>query len=195
MLCETEFSRGTMTVDRKEASALLSDVAGIEDRVRQMLVYSRVSTYLFLWGGLWLLGFTANYFFREQSNLIWLVIQPIGFLATVAMVARRVSRSGAGSFFVAARAGLSVLAIVLFGTLWIHMTNMGWREQVTFWPTFLSLLLFLFGLWAGRAISLGAIGLFALSLIGYYVAGPYLHLWMAVVFGGALIAGGFWLRR
>lgn len=195
MLCETEFSRGTMTVDRKEASALLSDVAGIEERVRQLLVYSRIGDYLFLWGTIWLVGFTANFFFREHSGLIWLVLQPLGLVATVGLVARRVARSGDRSFPVAARAGLSVAAIVGFGTLWEWLLDMGWREQITFWPTLLSLLLFLFGLWVGRAISIGAVVLFALSLTGYYVAGPYLHLWMAVMFGGAVIAGGFWLRR
>jgi hypothetical protein len=185
-----------MTVDREEASALLADVKGTEDRVHQLLIYSRISHYLFLWGAIWLVGFTATYFYREQSNVIWLVLQPVGFLATVALVARRVARSsGEKSFAIAARAGVSVLSIVLFGTLWVHLTDMAWREQVTFWPTLLSFLLFLFGLWVGRAIALGAIVLFAVSFLGYYVAGDYLHLWMAVVVGGALIAGGFWLRR
>ena len=41
-----------MTVDRDEASALLGDVEGIENRIRQLLLYARISDYLFLWGAI-----------------------------------------------------------------------------------------------------------------------------------------------
>ncbi len=90
---------------------------------------------------------------------------------------------------------LSVVAIIAFGTLWVTLTHMGWREQVTFWPTLLSFILFLVSLWIGRAFAIVGRALFAATLTGYFVAGDYLHLWMAGATGGAMIAGGFWLRR
>jgi hypothetical protein len=171
----------------------LSDVEGIESRVRQLLTYASVSDYLFLWGTIWFFGFTANFFFRPFSGPLWLGLQIAGLLGTVLIVRSLVVQTQ--NWFVVARAALSVLAIVGFGTFWSSLLDMGWREQVTFWPTFLSFLLFLFGLWVGRAMSFYALLLFALSLAGYYFAGEYLHLWMAIVVGGGMIAGGVWLRR
>ena len=60
MLWRTEFSVGaSMTADRDEASALLKDVEGIESRIRQLLIYSHISHYLFLWGAIFGFGFTC----------------------------------------------------------------------------------------------------------------------------------------
>jgi hypothetical protein len=183
-----------MTVDRDEANALLNDVAGIEDRVRELLIYSRVSDYLFLWGVIWLGGFTANYFLRD-STMLWLGLQVAGLIGTVAIVSSHMRSRAEINYFVIARAALSVVAIVAFGTFWSSLLDMGWREQITFWPTLLAFLLFMFGLWVGRSLAIAAVVLFALALTGYFVAGTYLHLWMAAVVGGGMIAGGFWLRR
>lgn len=184
-----------MTIDRDEASALLDGVSGIEGRVRQLLIYARISDFLFLWGAIWAVGFTANYFLRSYSDLMWDVIETAGLLATVAIVAFHRRRAGSPGTLMLWRAAISVAAIVAFGSFWIHLVGMGWREQVTFWPTLLSFILFLVGLWLGRALALAAALIFAVSLAGYFLAGPYLHLWMAAATGGAMIAGGVWLRR
>ena len=185
-----------MTVERDEASALLDDVEGIEDRIRQLLIYARISDYLFLWGAIWACGFTVNYFWREQAQGLWYILQAVGFAGTIAIVAwHRRAAPGRGGLYIFARAALSVAAVVGFGTFWSVLLEMGWREQATFWPTLLSFILFLIGLWIGRAVALAALAIFAISLAGYYFAGPYLHLWMAAATGGSMIAGGVWLRR
>ena len=119
----------------------------------------------------------------------------MGLAGTLAIAALHRRRSESTGIFVSLRAALSVVTVIGFGTLWLVLAHMGWREQVTFWPTLLSFLLFQLGLWLGRAIALAALAIFAISLLGYFVAGPYLLLWMAVATGGATIAGGFWLRR
>ncbi len=185
-----------MTVDREEASALLHDVEGIESRIRQALIYGRISDYLFLWGAIFVFGFTASYFWHDEAQHLWYGLQAIGLLGTVAVVAwhRHTAQSSSG-WLVFARAALSVLAVVGFGTFWTMTLDMGWREEVTFWPTLLSFILFLIGLWIGRSLALAALAIFALALTGYFVAGPYLLLWMAAATGGSMIAGGVWLRR
>ena len=184
-----------MTVDRDEASAFLKDVEGIESRIRQLLIYSHIGDYLFLWGAIFALGFTCSFFLREQVQTLWYALEGLGLIGTVAIVAwhrRNATTSGVPMF---AHTAISVLAVVGFGSFWIELLHMGWREQVTFWPTLLSFVLFLVGQWIGRAVALWALAIFAISLIGYFFAGPYLHLWMAVATGGSMIAGGFWLRR
>ncbi len=184
-----------MTVDRDEASALLEGVEGIEARVRQLLIYAHVSDFLFLWGAIWTLGYTGSYFLRSQFNPLWDLLEVVGLIGTVAIVALHRRQSGVKSTAMMWRAALMFVAIVGFGTLWIQLAHMEWRLEVTFWPTFLSFILFIFSLWIGRSMSLAALAIFAISLTGYFVAGPYLHLWMAVAGGGSMLAGAFWLRR
>ena len=184
-----------MSVERDEASALLDDVKGTEGRVRRFLLYASISHYLFLWGAILAVGFTSNYFLRAYADRLWWVLEVAGLIGTVVIGTLHHRRSEGGSRVIALRAGGCVVAVVAFGTLWIWLTHMGWREQVTFWPTLLSFILFLVGMWIGRALALAALAIFAISLAGYYFAGPYLLLWMAAATGGSMIAGGFWLRR
>lgn len=184
-----------MTVDREEASELLKDVEGMESRVRQILIYAHISDFFFLWGVIFAAGFTANYFLRQWADQTWWGLQAVGLAATVAIAFVHHRRAGEARPAIPFRAAASMIAIVGFGTLWISLLHMGWREQVTFWPTLLSFILFLIGLWLGRTLALAALTIFAISLAGYFFAGPYLHLWMAVAMGGSLFAAGLWLRR
>jgi len=184
-----------MTVDREEASALLKDVEGMENRVRQLLIYAHISDFFFLWGAIFAAGYTAKHFLRERSDIMWWGLEAAGLVATVVIAFfhhRRAKEPGAA---IPWRAALSTVAVIGFGTLWTHLAHAGWREQVTFWPTFLSFLVFLVGLWLGRTLALAAAAIFTIALAGYFFAGPYLHLWMAVAVGGALFAAGLWLRR
>src|ERR1700709_403574 len=140
----TEFSvEASMTIERGEAKALLDDVDGIESRVRQLLIYSRVSDYLFLWGLIWALGFTGSYFLRDQADKLWYGLEIAGLIGTVTIVSFHRKRAESSGVLVYLRTALSVVAIVAFGTLWIALTHMGWREQATFWPTLLTLFLLL----------------------------------------------------
>lgn len=184
-----------MTVDREEASAMLHDVEDVESRIRQALIYANTGRYLFLWGTIFLVGFTCNYFFRPWSDDLWWALEFVGLCVTVAFAAAHRRRAQIAGTAILWRPAISIAAVVGFGSLWVRLLDMGWREQVTFWPTMLSFILFLVGLWVGRTLALAALAIFAVALTGYFVAGPYLHLWMAVAMGGATIAGGFWLRR
>ncbi|MEJ1969321.1 MAG: hypothetical protein WDN03_11920 [Rhizomicrobium sp.] len=184
-----------MGTERDEASALLADVEGIEGRVRRILIYASISDFLFLWGVIWAGGFAGNYFLRPWADAMWWGLEAAGLIGTVVIAFLHHRDAERRSSFVHVRAGITVAAILGFGSLWVALTHMGWREQVTFWPTLLSFLLFLVSLWIGRALALAALGIFAVSVAGYYVAGPYLNLWMAFATGGSMIAGGFWLRR
>jgi membrane-associated HD superfamily phosphohydrolase len=184
-----------MTIDREEASALLHDVEGMEARVRQILIYAHISEFFFLWGAIFAGGFTATYFLREKADAMWWGLEALGLAATVGIAFVHHRRADAPRRAIPWRVALTTVTVIGFGTLWVNILHMGWREQVTFWPTFLSFLVFLVGLWLGRTLALSALAIFAISLAGYFVAGPYLHLWMAAALGGSLFAAGLWLRR
>ena len=161
-----------MTVDREEATALLKDVEGMESRVRQFLIYAHISDFFFLWAVIFAGGFTANYFLREWSGQLWWGLEGLGLIATATIAFFHHRRAEEPRRSIPWRAAASMVAVVGFGTLWISLTHMGWREQVTFWPTFLSFLVFLVGLWLGRTLVLAAAAM-----------------------GGSLFAAGLWLRR
>jgi hypothetical protein len=51
------------------------------------------------------------------------------------------------------------------------------------------------GLWLGRFFMLCGLSVTALSVLGFFWAGDWFDLWMAVANGGGLIACGLALRR
>ena len=69
------------------------------------------------------------------------------------------------------------------------------RQQDTFSSMFWTFLYMAIGAWTGWRLF--AIGLAAtlLILLGYYGVHSHYFLYMGCVSGGALIAGGLWLRR
>jgi hypothetical protein len=64
-----------------------------------------------------------------------------------------------------------------------------------FWPIYFMMVYTIVGLWFGYAFVAIGVGITALTLIGYFFAGDWFNLWMAVVDGGGLILGGLWMRR
>ena len=64
-----------------------------------------------------------------------------------------------------------------------------------FWPIYFMMVYTIAGLWFGYAFVAIGVGITALPLIGYFFAGDWFNLWMAVVDGGGLMLGGLWMRR
>ncbi len=185
-----------MTVDPNEATALLKGVEGVEKRTREFLVYARAGDYMILWGVLWAVGYAAENWAGHHAGDIWLTLDAIGIAGTCFIIWRTTRRIEPGRRrFVFVRPLISVLVMMGFGTLWIRLADFGFREQAAFWPTLCGALLFCFGLWAGRTLCVAAAAIIALTMGGYFYAGSWFDLWLAVTCGGALILGGLWLRR
>ncbi|HXC55628.1 MAG TPA: hypothetical protein VNU97_10045 [Rhizomicrobium sp.] len=185
-----------MTIDPGEAGALLKSVAGAEKRTREFLVYARAGDYMILWGVLWAIGYSCETWAWQYSHTLWLTLDAIG-LAGTSLITWRASRALRPdvSHFLFLRPLLAACVLFGFGTLWIWLARFGVREQAAFWPTFCGVLLFVFGLWAGRTLCIAAALIVALTLAGYFGVGVWFDLWLAVTCGGALILGGIWLRR
>jgi hypothetical protein len=186
-----------MVVDRKEAGALLSDIAGTERRVREFLVYSNASAHLILWGVLWALAYTSSHLLATSHpdwiGPMWLGAVAVGALVTVVLVRR--GQAGEAPRRVDLRPAIAPFAFFVFGGVWIALGHLGWREQAAFYPTLFGTLLFVMGLWTGRWLALFGAALFVLTLAGYFLSGSWFEIWMAVVGGGLLIGTGLWLRR
>jgi hypothetical protein len=184
-----------MTVDPNEAGALLKGIDGAEKRTREFLVYARAGDYMILWGVLWVAGYGLSDFVWPYTHAVWLALDAVGIVGT-ALITWRASRGKPqASRYLFVRPLAAIFVMIGFGALWIWLAKFGVRQESAFWPTLCGALLFCFGLWAGRTLSIGAAIIAALTLAGYFWAGPWFDLWLAATCGGALILGGLWLRR
>jgi hypothetical protein len=183
-----------MTISPHDAAAALSDVDAIVQRVRQSRIYRVAAQMLMLWGPLTAIGYVVSWAWPSYAGYAWVAIDVIGIAGSFAISARGRARGGTGSFD--ARGFAALLLFFGFGLLWsigiVHFTP---RQLGAFWPIYFMLVYTIVGLWFGIAFVAIGLGITALTLVGYFYAGPWFELWMAVVNGGGLLLGGFWMRR
>jgi hypothetical protein len=181
-------------IDSKEAIAALDDVEAITRRVRQSQIYRLSSLLMILWGVLTAVGNVLTYLWPIYARITWLGVYVLGVAASVVLGGMERKRSGTNTF------DLRVLAAYLlffaFGFLWtVGLVHLPPHLLGVFWPTYFMLAYAIVGLWFGAAYVAIGLGIAALTLIGYFFAGHWFDLWMAVVNGGGLVFGGLWMRR
>lgn len=181
-----------MPLSPAEAQDALRDISRAERTSAAAYGYRHASPHLFLWGLIWVIGYGASYV-RPQWAEIWPVLALIG---------------AAGSFWIggktkpAARPGFdwryAATALAIFGFIGALFAVMPPRDPMqlaAFFPILVALFYALMGIWTrGVRMLVAGIVIAALTLGGYFFLPQYFMLWMAVVGGGALILGGFWLR-
>jgi hypothetical protein len=182
-----------MTIDRKEATQALSEIDAIVQRVRQSRIYDVASRMAILWGGLTFAGYLATYLSPRSAGYSWIAVYVVGIAGSVAISPFQRARSGSRSFDI--RIFTAFLLFMAFGIFVSWLGHFTPRQQGTFWPIYYMLFYSIAGLWAGWAFVAIGLGITALTLIGYFFSGPWFDLWMAVVNGGGLVLGGFWMRR
>jgi hypothetical protein len=180
-----------MRIDAKSAEASLADIDVIVARLKQSSFYRGASTLLMIWGALIAIGYVANWFFPRNAGVIWIVINGMGLIATVA-AGWRYRRTGTEFDW------RIVIAIVLFFALGLAccwMGHFGPRELNAFWPILFMFGYALAGLWLGRVFTLLGVVIAALTFVGYLSIERWFELYLAVVDGGGLILAGLWMRR
>ena len=183
-----------MTTDDSGAAASLEDIARIERRTREALVYGRGGAILILWGVLTAAGYLLEYFNPADAGRQWLAINSVGFAATVLLLwhPSRLSDGRLRNW----RLPAALLVLILYGLIWSHLLgSVDGRRLGAFWPTLFMFGYVVAGLWIGRFFTLCGLAVTALTLAAYRWAGPWFSLWMAAVEGVALVVGGLWLRR
>ena len=182
-------------IDPRDAAQALSDIDRIVERVRRSRTYEIASLMLILSGVLVLAGNLANFAWPRCGGYIWIAVNVLGALGSLAVSVFRFPGAGGPGFDV--RMAIAFLLFYAFGLLCSTVFgHFGPRQLAAFWPIYFMLLYTLAGLWFGRAFVAIGLGITALTLIGYFfVAGAAFLLWMAAVNGGGLILGGLWMRR
>jgi hypothetical protein len=182
------------SIDAKQAASALSDIDAIVHRVRQSRTYHIASLMLILWGALVFAGNIASVLLPRYAAYVWIAVNAAGIAGSFTLGAFVSRRSGQPSFDL--RMAAAFLLFFAFGILWsVGLGHFTPRQLGVFWPTYFMMVYTIVGLWVGPAfVAIGA-GITALTLIGYFFAGDWFDLWMALVNGGGLILGGLWMRR
>jgi hypothetical protein len=190
-----------MSIDKTEAALALAAIDTAGARSVQLQRYRRFAPYLILWGVIWLLANGVSDLAPAQSNTVWLALTLLGAAASFWL--------GRHQHAAAAEAGIPrtrldqgwrwmlcfLVVIAFLVTAMAVLPPMDGRQQDSFISMFWTFLYMAIGAWTGWRLF--AVGLIAtlLILLGYYGVHSHYFLYMGCVSGGALMAGGLWLRR
>lgn len=70
-----------MPYSEQDAIAALNSVEMVQRRTSILRGYERGAPYFFLWGIIWIIGYTGSEFYRQRAGIIWLLLNLIGILA------------------------------------------------------------------------------------------------------------------
>lgn len=184
-----------MRVDQTSARSALDDIAEVEARTAQAAVYGASSASAILWGVVVAMAYLANQFWPAIGGPTWLCAWAFGFAGT-AFISWKSRRRSRDEHWKAMRLVWAQMVLILFGFLFLWLLPPSSPRQVAaFFPLIFMMGFVIAGLWMGRFFILCGILVSALTVIGYLYSGPWLPLWMAFANGGALIAGGLYLRK
>ena len=182
-----------MTIDSQQASEALSEINEIARRVRQSTIYNLTSQMLIMWGALVFAANIATFLWPRSAGYVWFAVDALGIAGSFAISAYAYPRTKIRTFDM--RMLAAFLLFLAFGIFCCWLGRFTPRQIGTFWPIYFMLFYTIAGLWVGTAYVVIGLGITALTLIGYFFIGAWFEPWMAVVNGGGLVLGGFWMRR
>ena len=187
-----------MAIPTHEAAEALRDIERAQRHSAVAYSYARFSPHLFLWGAIWIIGYSINYF-RPGASLIWAALVPLGLIGSFWLGARCAgsdARSGLDAASGWRFAGTAIAIFFFIAALFAILPPKSSEQLGAVIPILIALFYALIGTWThGTRIVVLGFALGALTVAGFFWLPQYFLLWMAAVGSGALILGGFWLRR
>ena len=177
-----------ITVD--QAKDVLKSVSDVERTSIRAHRYRTGSMHLIVWGAVWALGYGLSYI-EPRWSYVWPVLVAIGFGVSL-LVGRRSGERAGYDWRPGATAAAAALFVVAVFTVLPPSADLQVGAII---PLLVALFYAVLGIWmrAVRFVTVG-IAVALLTLCGYFYLREFFPLWMAIVGGGALVVGGFWLR-
>ncbi len=186
-----------MNITPSEAEEALSAVQNMMEKTRRAISASGAYKFLILWGVIWMLGFTGSQFLpAEAARYAWIILDITGAVIS-AFIGVRMNRGVRMS-----AAPTTGKRIAFF---WLLLFVYCYAAVAIVWPVdakLLAMLIIIFSTigWVAMGLLLSfasewwGLGLFGLSLVGYFFLPGYFFLWMAILGGGGMIALGIYIR-
>jgi hypothetical protein len=190
-----------MSINKNEAVLALASIDAAGARSTQLQRYRRFAPFLILWGFIWLLANTISDLAPAHSGAVWLVLTLLGTTASFWLGWRQHPQIREGNLPRTRldqgwRWMLCFLVVIAFQIAAIAvLPPADGRQQDTFFSMFWTFLYMAIGTWTGWRLFTIGLAATLLILLGYYGVQSHYFLYMGCVSGGALIAGGLWLRR
>ncbi|MFQ5615402.1 MAG: hypothetical protein ACE5GO_02950 [Anaerolineales bacterium] len=184
-----------MNITPDEAQQSLSAIQQVTTQTRRAVAHGGGPYFMFIWGGVWFLGFLTSHFLASAALLggIWTTLSGLGMVATF-LTGARLGRRVHGPL--GARIGLFWLALTGYGVLWVWLTRPTSGEQMSMMIVTIAMFGYVvMGLWLGGIFAWVGLGTTALALLGYFLFPTYFNLWMAFLGGGALVGSGVYILR
>lgn len=179
-------------ISRNEATETLAEIVRAEDQSRRAYGYLAASPHLILWGLIWVFGYGAMAL-NPGAGRFWPYLAGAGLLLSLWIGTRsKLCRTAYTDW----RYATTMLVAVLFAiTLLLVLAPRSDAQVSALFPLLTGLAYALIGIW-GRSARMWVLGVLisALTLTGYFLVPQHFMLWLAVVGGGGLLLGGFWLR-
>jgi hypothetical protein len=190
-----------MNIGKDEAALALAAIDAAGARSAQLQRYRRFAPFLILWGVIWLLANSASDLAPAYAGVVWLTLTLLGATASFWLGWRQhpvtpESKTPGTRLDQGWRWLLCFLVIIAFQVAAIAvLPPADGRQQDTFFSMFWTFLYMAVGAWTGWRLFTVGLAATLLILLGYYDVHSHYFLYMGCVSGGALIAGGLWLRR
>lgn len=188
-----------MSISSEQAAQALREVEQTRALSSTLYGYQKASPHCFLWGCIWLVGFSLTDFFPNHINLVWIPLDILGIACATYLVTRspqaRDERSPSKLNQTWRWLGSIFTIMAFFIAVQLVMQPTAERQVVSLIMLIVSMFYVLRGVWGSPRMGWTGIALAALTAFGFYEVHVHYDLWMAVVGGGSLILTGFWLRR
>jgi hypothetical protein len=193
-----------MNVTRDEAARALEEIGQAGTRMIRLNAYADLAPSFMLWGLIWFVANLVTEFRPGLANLAWMIGSlvigaPLTLYFTVRYARRngaRIRQAGGDPKRLGNRmALLGAVAWGFFASIIAVTAPLTARQVDAFISLFFAFAYAIGGVWGGwRLMTIGLVAAAGI-LFGYFALTQHFYLWMAVVGGGALFAGGLWLRK
>ncbi len=184
------------TIRSEEAQEALRLVHETQRQMRRLVAAGGAAYYLWLWGVIWVLGFSAEYFLGAGSTVgwIWAGLDTVGAVLSLMIGWHfgRKLRSSRGTSL-----GLVWLAWLVYGGLIIYFAQPQDANHLTLLIALLVMLAYVVSgvLYRSAFFVVLGVALTVLTIVGFVLFSGAFSLWMAVVGGGELILAGVYVWR
>ncbi len=178
----------------EEARQALDLIESTSRQMRRLAAYGGMPYFLIVWGIVWVVGFSANYFVADPSTrgTIWMALDALGLLGT-AYVVWHIHKRGV-HWPMGPTVGWFWFAWMVYGALFVYFAQARGTQLsmlISLWVMFGYVVSGLF--YRSRLLITLGLTVTVFIVVGYVALPAYFDLWMAVLGGGSLVVAGVYM--